>query len=280
MITVPEGFGEGLGDGAPEWVAKLPKLATKACARWQLTPDGALMNGFCAVVLPVRRADGHPAVLKLTWIDHETQYEPLALKLYDGNGAVQLLDFDEELGALLLERLDHTHSLDDEPIELAVGVIGALLRRHRHLEAPAEFRRFSSELPDHHPAIPRKLLDAARDIADNRTMGTTLVNEDLHYENVLRGDREPWLMIDPKPLSGDPEYCMIPLLWNRFDELDGRKGLTDRFLALCDAGELDVAKARDWTFYRAVANWIWGLEEDLADVAENCAEIAGWAART
>ena len=71
-------------------------------------------------------------------------------------------------------------------------------------------------------------------------MGTTLVNEDLHYENVLRGDREPWLMIDPKPLSGDPEYCVIPLLWNRFDELDGRRGLTDRFLALCDAGELDV----------------------------------------
>ncbi|WP_112270972.1 aminoglycoside phosphotransferase family protein [Lentzea terrae] len=278
MITVPEGFGEGLGDGAPEWVARLPKLATKACAQWQLTPDGALMNGFCAIVLPVRRADGHPAVLKLTWIDEETKQEPLALRLYDGNGAVQLLDFDEELGALLLERLD-PHSLDDEPIELAVGVIGELLRRHRGIQAPDEIRRFSSELADH-PAIPRKLLDAARDIADNRPMGTTLVNEDLHYENVLRGDREPWLVIDPKPLSGDPEYCMIPLLWNRFDELDGRKGLTDRFLALCDAGELDVAKARDWTLYRAVANWIWGLEEDLPDVAENCAEIAGWAVRT
>jgi streptomycin 6-kinase len=278
MITVPAGFGEGLGDGAPQWVAKLPTLATKACARWQLTPDGALMNGFCAVVLPVRRADGHPAVLKLTWMDEETAQEPLALRLYAGNGAVELLDFDEELGALLLERLDQ-HSLDDEPIDLAVGVIGELLRRHRAIQAPDEIRRFTGELRDH-PAVPRKLLDAARDVADNRSMGTALVNEDLHYENVLRGDREPWLMIDPKPLSGDPEYCMIPLLWNRFDELDGRKGLTDRFLALCDAGELDVAKARDWTLYRGVANWIWALEEDLADLAENCAEIAGWAART
>lgn len=278
MITVPEGFGEGLGEGAPEWVAKLPKLATKACARWQLTPDGALMNGFCAIVLPVRRADGHPAALKLTWIDEETKHEPLALELYNGNGAVQLLGFDEELGALLLERLD-PHSLDDEPIEVAVGVIGELLRRHRGIPAPDGIRRFSGELADH-PAVPRKLLDAARDVADNRTMGSTLVNEDLHYENVLRGDREPWLVIDPKPLSGDPEYCMIPLLWNRFDEMDGRRGLTDRFLAVCDAGELDVAKARDWTLYRAVANWIWGLEEDLPDVAERCAEIAGWAART
>ncbi|MEU0883029.1 aminoglycoside phosphotransferase family protein [Lentzea sp. NPDC005914] len=277
MITVPAGFGEGLGEGAHEWVSRLPTLATKACSRWRLAPDGELMHGFCAVVLPVRRADGHPAVLKLTWMDHETEHEPLALRLYDGNGAVQLLGHDEELGALLLERLDHTHTLDDEPIELAVGVIGSMLRRHRDLEAPAEMRRLTGELR-HHPAVPGTLLDAAREIA-TRPMGRSLVNEDLHYENVLRGDREPWLMIDPKPLSGDREYGVIPLLWNRFEELDGRKGLTDRFLALCDAGELDVATARDWTFYRAVANWIWCLEEDIEDLAVICAEIAGWAAR-
>jgi streptomycin 6-kinase len=277
MITVPPGFGEGLGDGADEWVAKLPKLATKACSRWRLTPDGALMNGFCAVVLPVRRADGHPAVLKLSWVDDETAHEPLALRLYDGDGAVQLLDHDEELGALLLERLDQ-HSLDDEPIDLAIGVIGELLRRHRGIQAPGEIRRFTNTLRPH-PAIPAKLLDAARE-AGTRPMGTTLVNEDLHYQNVLRGDREPWLVIDPKPLSGDPEYCMIPLLWNRFDELDGHRGLTDRFLAICDAGELDVAKARDWTLHRAVANWIWCLEEDIEDMAVICADIAGWAART
>jgi streptomycin 6-kinase len=278
MITVPQGFGEVLGDGAPEWVAKLPTLATKACSRWRLTPDGALMNGFCAVVLPVRQADGHPAVLKLTWIDAETRHEPLALRLYDGNGVVRLLDHDEELGALLLERLDHTHTLDDEPIEQAISVIGSLLRRHRHLKAPPQMRRFESELEDH-PAIPRTLLDAAREVA-TRPMGTTLVNEDPHYQNVLRGDREPWLMIDPKPLSGDPEYCAIALLRNRFDELDGRKGLTDRFLALCDAGELDVAKARDWTLYRAVANWSWYQKEGMPDMAVICAEIAGWAVRT
>ncbi|ANZ36253.1 hypothetical protein BBK82_09445 [Lentzea guizhouensis] len=277
MITVPEGFGLELGEGAPEWVAKLPSIATKACARWRLTPDGALMHGFCAVVLPVRRPDGHPAVLKLTWIDHETEHEPIALRLYDGNGAVKLLDHDAELGALLLERLDQ-HSLDDEPIDLAIGVIGDLLRRHKHLQAPDGFRRFRDTLQDH-PAIPSKLVDAAREVAQ-RTMGTTLVNEDLHYENVLRGDREPWLVIDPKPLSGDPEYCMIPLLWNRFDEMDGPKGLTDRFLAVCDAGELDVAKARDWTLHRAVANWIWCLEEGLDEMAVVCAEIARWAVRS
>ncbi|MFD1150112.1 aminoglycoside phosphotransferase family protein, partial [Saccharothrix hoggarensis] len=102
----------------------------------------------------------------------------------------------------------------------------------------------------------------------------TLVNEDLHYANVLRGEREPWLMIDPKPLSGDPEFGVIPLLWNRFGELDGERGLRDRFAALCDIGELDAARARAWTFYRAVDTWLWCLDAGEAHLAATSAAIA------
>ena len=38
---------------------------------------------------------------------------------------------------------------------------------------------------------------------------------------MLAGDREPWLVIDPKPMSGDPHYEVAPMLWNRFEELAG-----------------------------------------------------------
>ena len=37
----------------------------------------------------------------------------------------------------------------------------------------------------------------------------TLVHGDLHYANVLAADREPWLVIDPQPLSGDPRRQTI-----------------------------------------------------------------------
>ncbi len=46
-----------------------------------------------------------------------------------------------------------------------------------------------------------------------------LIHADLHYENVLAAEREPWLVIDPQPMSGDPHYELAPLLWNRWDEL-------------------------------------------------------------
>ena len=74
-----------------------------------------------------------------------------------------------------------------------------------------------------HAPIPRRLVEQAvslgRDfVADAGTDGT-MIHGDLHYENVLAADREPWLVIDPKPMSGDPHYEVAPLLWNRWDEV-------------------------------------------------------------
>lgn len=56
--------------------------------------------------------------------------------------------------------------------------------------------------------VPRRLVEQAvslgRDfVADSASVGT-MIHCDLHYENVLAADREPWLVIDPKPVSGDP----------------------------------------------------------------------------
>lgn len=281
MITVPPGFGEGLGDGAPQWVAGLPALATKFCARWNLTPDGELMHGFVAVALPVRRRDGSPAVLKLTWVDEETRAEPLALRIWDGRGVVRLLEHDDEHGALLLERLDHTHTLDNVPIAVALEAAGRLLRVLR-VPAPPEMRRAEpgGELAAENAAlghpVSASLLDTAvgfgRELASDAAQ--ILVNEDLHYGNVLRGTREPWLMIDPKPLSGDPEFCVIPLLWNRFRELACPRGLRDRLAALVDIGELDARRAQGWTVLRAVDNWLWALREGDPEFARTCEDIA------
>ncbi len=40
----------------------------------------------------------------------------------------------------------------------------------------------------------------AEEVATERPVG--MVNKDLHYGNVLRGTREPWLAIDPMVLVG------------------------------------------------------------------------------
>lgn len=98
--------------------------------------------------------------------------------------------------------------------------------------------------------------------------GNHLVNEDLHYANVLRGEREPWLLIDPKPIAGDLEFGLIPLLWNRFDE----SAVSRRLAEVVELAGLDAEPARRWTFVRAVDNWLYCGED--TDLGRACARIA------
>ena len=76
-------------------------------------------------------------------------------------------------------------------------------------------------------------------------------------------DRADWLVIDPKPMSGDRHYEVAPMLWNRFGELgdEVRQGLRRRFHTLVDAGGLDEHRARDWVVVRMVHNAMWAVQD-------------------
>lgn len=219
---------------------------------WQLTPDGEPGD-----VVPVRTAGGRPAVLKLGAAEHEH----LALQHWHGNGAVQLLRADPHRRAVLLERL-HPEDLSDHWDVEACEIIGALYAR-LHIPAPPQLPRLSEQVlrwtADLAGApLPRRLVEQAVALArgfatDDDTDGR-LVHTDLHYATVLAGDREPWLAIDPKPLSGDPHCEVAPLLWNRWDDVAGdvRRATRARFHAAVDAAGLDEDRARDWAVLRAV----------------------------
>lgn len=257
------------------WVEALPGQLAGLLEEWQLTTDGWMMHGFCALVAPVRTTGGRPAVLKIGFPDDESEHEHLALQRWHGHGAVQLLRADPHRQAMLLERL-HQERLDQlwdlEACEVVAGLYGRL-----HVPALPQLRPLThyigrwademAELPRNAP-LPRRLVEQAvslsRDfVADPASTGT-LIHGDLHYENVMAADREPWLVIDPKPTSGDPHYEPAPMLWNRFDELAGdvREGVRRRFHALVDHAGLDEHRARDWVVVRMMNNACWRLQDD------------------
>src|SRR6478735_5638186 len=201
---------------------RLPGLQRDLMGEWQLSVDGEPTHGNTAVVLPVRTSSGRPAVLKVGWPHEEAEHEHLALQHWHGRGAVQLLRADPHRFALLLERL-HREDLGDLWDVEACEVVGGL-----------------DGLPRDAP-VPRRLVQQAaslgRDLSRDEASSGRMIHTDLHYANVLAADREPWLAIDPKPLSGDPHYEVAPLLWNRWDELAGdiRRGVRRRFHAAIDA---------------------------------------------
>jgi streptomycin 6-kinase len=110
------------------------------------------------------------------------------------------------------------------------------------------------------------------DFADDPLTDAALIHSDLHYFNVLAAEREPWLVIDPKPLSGDPAYEVAPLLWNRWDEamaaISPRQALLDRLFTVVDVAGLDEDRVRDWIVVREVCNVLWAYEDQVRDRAQ------------
>ncbi|GAB3995390.1 aminoglycoside phosphotransferase family protein [Nocardioides marmoraquaticus] len=260
------------------WVEGLPALRDDLVARWALVPDGEPMHGQASLVLPVRDADGQPAVLKLACPDPDVEHEHLALRDWNGRGACRLLRADPRRRGLLLERIgpeDLSQRWDEEACEVVAGLYAAL-----HVPAAPQLRLLSeaaarwadelSALPRSAP-LPRRLVEQAaslaRDLAaDDATDGTT-VHGDLHYDNVLAAEREPWLVIDPQPRSGDPHYEPAPMLWNRLEELSWpgslgvRDGVRRRLFLLVDGAGLDEARARAWVVVRMLVNALWELQD-------------------
>jgi streptomycin 6-kinase len=295
VIHVPEQLAASQekfnGDEGRAFIARLPRLAETFLERWELRPDGPSMYGVCALVLPVLRADGTPAVLKLQLMDEESEGEPVALRAWNGDGAVRLLDHDPVSGTLLLERLDPSRMLSHVPdTREAVLVIARLLAHLTALPAPPGLRRLGDiahamlertpralrRVPD--PGTRRLLADCAaavREVADEP--GDRLLHWDLHYDNVLAADRADWLAIDPKPLAGDPGFELFPALANRFapDEIHYR------FDALTDTLALDRPRTHAWTLARVLQTSLWNLEagdplpEEHLEIARRVREIRG-----
>ncbi|MEV7930636.1 aminoglycoside phosphotransferase family protein [Kitasatospora sp. NPDC088779] len=271
------------GEAGRRWLAALPDTVAQWCDRWNLKVDGPPMHGYNSLVVPVRRG-GEPLALKVTWPDQQMQEQVLALRLWNGHGAVRLLDTDTTAGVMLLQRLDHTRPLRDAPLTQAVPVIGTLLRRLA-IEPPDGLRTTADiaaghrrELPTQWEElgrpIPRHTLDHALDLAEELSHDdyTVLVNNDLHYDQVLRTPDGHWSVVDPLIVRGVLEYQVAPLLWSRFDEL-GPSRVQWCIDALTDAADLDPDRARKWALLRAVEYWIWGLRAGFTEDPVRCARI-------
>jgi streptomycin 6-kinase len=118
------------GAAGRAWLGSLPGLVEELTDRWSLTIGPAFAGGAVGFVAPAERRGGDRLVLKVSFVDEETQHEPDALRHWDGDGAVRLVDAEPARGALPLERLEPGTALGDHPDRAeAIGIACSLLRR-------------------------------------------------------------------------------------------------------------------------------------------------------
>lgn len=252
------------------WRDDLPKVVDQIVSDWALElGDPYVPGGQCAWVASARGPAGEELVLKVAWRHSEAEHEADALAHWDGEGAVRCFRTRtfEDSTALLLERC-----VPGTPLGAALPepeqdvVIAGLLRR-----------MWARPLPQSHPFRPlHQMCNAWADTFEGtlqsgsggldpglaqtglellRTLPATapageevLLGTDLHAGNVLAAEREPWLVIDPKPFVGDPAYDAVQHMLN----CDQRLAADPLALSRRMAGllELDPERVRLWLFAR------------------------------
>lgn len=268
-IAIPAQLEELRGfPGAAGWLARLPRLAAEAIARWSLRVGDPFPYANVSLALPALLPDGTDTVLKVSFPHWESEHEPAALAHWDGHGAVRLLDYDAELNALLLERARPGTSLlelpDDEGYALAAGVLPRLWSRAAPAEGPftpiAETAvRWAAELRERWEAAGRPfeesiLAEALAALTELPPTQPELVvcHQDLHRGNVLAAQREPWLAIDPKPVAAERAFDVAALI------RDGPGDVRWRLDYLVGRLDLDRERARGWAMAHTV---VWGFAE-------------------
>jgi streptomycin 6-kinase len=233
-------------------------------------------------VAPGTRADGTEVVLKIQKPHRESEHEVAALELWAGEGAVRLLAHDPERHALLIERCVPGRPLFEAGQDAALDVFVELLPR-LWKPAGAPFRPLAEEAAWWLESLPanweragrpfeRRLLAAG--LTALRELPPTqgeqvLLHQDLHGENVLAAQREPWLAIDPKPLAGEREFGLAPVI-RSFELGHSRRDVLHRLDRLSSELGIDRERARGWTIGQTLA-WAFDSEYHSTHV-----ETARW----
>ncbi|KPL20413.1 MAG: hypothetical protein AMJ93_12010 [Anaerolineae bacterium SM23_84] len=284
MMTVPSAFARTIrelhGETGDEWLRRLPDLLADCALRWSLTilpPFEPLTYNYVA---PAIREDSAEVVLKVGVPNPELLTEIEALQRFDGQGIVQLLDADPELGILLLERLKPGAPLskltdDEQATSIAVQVMRQLWR-----PAPPEhpfptvakwaagLERLRRRFGGGTGPLPGEWVETAENLF-GELIGSmaepVLLHGDLHHENILSAERQPWLALDPKGVVGEPAYEVGALLRNPIPGLLAQSHpectLARRVDQLAEELGLERARLVGWGLAQAVLSAWWNVED-------------------
>ena len=246
--------------GAEDWLAKLPAYVEELAQRWNLTFGRVFADATEAFVVEA----GVDTVLKVGLPTAERASELTVLRLAAGDGCVKLLAADDELGAMLLERLGRTlHTLElpvQQRHEILVDTAQRVWRRAPRAALPSGAdgaRSLAAFIPEAYVAAGRPCTEraiehalacaAAREAAHDDARAV-LVHGDVHEWNVLEA-ADGWKLDDPDGLLAEPEYDLGVIMRENPDEDD----LLTRASWLAARTGLDP-----------VAIWEWGVAQRVS----------------
>jgi len=290
----------------------LPDLIAEASERWGLTdvvPSTELSYNFVAfarrgevhspkVIGNQKIGQGDPAptrdvVLKMGVPNREIRSEMVALRLFNGEGACKLLDYDEERCWLLLERLNPGVMLVEmEDDEERTHIAAEVMKRIWGLDTPSAnasgysttedyskfirltdwfngaFERMMKTFNGGAGPLNEKLVQRVeRSVKDffAENHNPVLMHGDFHHYNILSSERG-WLVIDPKGVIGPAGYEVGPFMlnpWNEFsDGINYKSMIKKRIDILHEHLGFERERILEWSLAHAILSSWWSFEDN------------------
>lgn len=277
------------------WLSGLPDLVHRLETQWEVRTGQPYRGGSSSWAAPATTSDGLPMVLKMAWPHREARGESIALRLWDGQGAPILYAAEPSVYAVLMERCDPGLPLSatgvspEDSLTAAVAVLRKLWvappARHglEHLGdvcagwAVSVRDRQRALRPPFDPglvALGAHLLESLPASASREVV----VHGDANPTNFLSATRQPWLLIDAKPMVGDPGYDVAPLVLQLASPLEGPEPSRDlgrRFELVANAIGEPSERLLAWPLARTVESALWYASmDDLAAGSEEMATAA------
>lgn len=282
------------GEAGRQFLANLPLAVDEASRRWSLTnvePLSALSYNFVAFA----NRGAEQVALKMGVPDPELKSEMATLRLFNGEGACRLIDYDEEKYWMLLERLKPGIMLvtledDEEATRIAAQLVQKIWRpmesasklavsqEHAHSGSPAlqNFIRlsdwfdglkrlraaFGGGTGPFDARLVERVEHSVKDFfAENHR--PVLMHGDFHHFNILSSERG-WLVIDPKGVIGPACYEVGPFLinpWGDLLKLDNHRQVTARRIdILHEHLGFERERIREWGLAHAILSSWWSME--------------------
>ncbi len=228
--TIRKAFKE---DGE-KFLAVLPALVDEFSERWGLTDVQPVPNlSFNFVAFAKHTSTAQNVMLKMGVPNNELRSEIAALKLFNGNGACQLLESDEERGVFLLERLTPGTMLaelkdDDERTHIAADVMQRLWRiapeKNNFIQLSDwfdELKTVRHKFNGGTGPFPKEIFERVESFLPKlfADKNVKLIHGDFHHFNILKSEERGWLVIDPKGVIGPAGYEVGPLMINPWGSL-------------------------------------------------------------
>ncbi len=283
------------GERGLAWLDRLSEIITGCERRWSVRigpPFEGLSYNYAA---PGTLSNGTPVVLKVCFPAAEVLTEIEALRFYNGEGAVRLIESDIDEGVMLLERVVPGDMLIEVESEAESNRIAATVMKDLWKPVPAQhpipsidgwgrgFQRLRERSGRTTGPFPQPITEKAERLFAQLCASSAqpvVLHGDLHHFNILRQGEGRWLAIDPKGVVGEPAYEIGALMRNRLPDLSDIAGsatfLSRRITSIAQQIELDAERLRLWSVAQAILSAWWNIE-DGGDYDDDCREMVALA---